>query len=318
MTKSVPYGSPQSKSKISHLQSQAMTELILGRYEEHYRDKQSAFTPETRKKILEFESRVREASNQKPNPFTCYQTMIFSTLTKTFRKWNKVEIGKEFDRIMAIKLNRGGKMTSVKRPFDLIRTENHVVRNAKRRKISEDKSNLKKIKLEGMATKLGHNMKQWRRSFDSFLEYAPSDHPYRAIAIEGLSRCDKLKRRLECGEIEQVHESEKAEHHNRKVEVETFRLRNKMKNLNTLKPLGMAGLIKTFESIPKGEKPKSERVIPDVADFLHRTEPSSDGVFKVSNGRGKVLDSVCPVNPQSIWDDMYQLEKDFEYEEDSK
>ena len=77
-----------------------------------------------------------------------------------------------------------------------------------------------------------------------------------------------------------MHESEKAEDIKKKVEVETFRLKNKQRNLNTLKPLGMAGLIKTFESIPKGEKPKSERVIPDVADFLHRTEPSSDGVFK--------------------------------------
>merc|ERR1719499_501265 len=198
-----------------------------------------------------------------------------------------------------------------KRPFETSTHNDQSVRPPlKRRKVQAAPNHT----LEGMVTRLGASIKVWRKGFDNFLGFAPSDHPYREKAIDGISRCEKLRKRLDDGDVERVHESEKAEYIYQILTTEMVRLQNKEKRMGSLKPQGFPGLIQAFKDIPKGQRPKSELVVPDVCNFLHRTQPSKDGTFKVV--QKMVLDSVCPVNPRTIWSDWQQLSETHKYDSD--
>ena len=90
-------------------------------------------------------------------------------------------------------------------------------------------------------------------------------------------------RRLAKGDFDRVYDSEKAEDLYQKLNIEVMRLQQKQSRLGTLKPQGFDKLISTFESLrAENRTPESYDVIPDVVNFLHRTQPSNDGTFKGS------------------------------------
>jgi len=266
--------------------------------------KPGKFDSKVEKQITAFEKQVYTKSK---GNFDSYRRTCIQSVHKMFKEAEKSLLLEYNKTVKSMSIGAANGVAGGKRPFGLIHTE--MVRQSKRRKLEENN----KHKIEGIATRLGASIRVWRKCFDKFLEFAPNDHPYRTFALEGNARCDRLTRRLEAGEIERVHDSEKAEDLYQKLNTETLRLTQKLDRLGTLKPQGFDGLIRTFEAIPPHQQLKCELVMPDVVNFLHRTQPSSDGTFKVVPG--PVLDTICPVNPKKTWAGLYRAQQKHTFED---
>jgi len=300
---------PPKPAWISDKQRKTMLELILIRYR-----KQTSFTAQMGKKIEQFENQIflkihkAEAESVKLK-FNHYQTTCLKSVEKMFKE--KLEdLFREYNAMLNTVSVAKTTVATGKRPFGLIQDPT-MVRQSKRRKLETNDKHHR----EGLATRLGASIKTWRKCFNKFLEFSPQDHPYRSFAHEGIGRCERLTRRLAKGDFDRVYDSEKAEDLYQKLNIEVMRLQQKQSRLGTLKPQGFDKLISTFESLrAENRTPESYDVIPDVVNFLHRTQPSNDGTFKVV--QGPVLDTICPVNPKKTWAGLYRAAQNYTYDDD--